>query len=250
MHDDVIDETDLIAFVDDEVDDLRRFRIQAWLAEHPADAARVMHDMSDRTALRLAILNTEVSPSPALIALATGEAKSVNAWTSWRRYGAVAACMVCALMLSVAADAYYDPGLVPDPGYLDDAMQSHQASLVRTSMPTRPKTPWIKPTDIRTAIRIRLPVMPSTWRLVDVQVFPSDEGPSAQLLIDTVEHGRISLFSSRTSGDDTFKPVIARRYGETMAFWEIEGQSFVLMGDVSRTDLHDLAVDLSDNRLL
>lgn len=250
MHDDMIDEMDLVAFVDGEVDVVRQFRIETWLSEHPEAAARVMKDFSERTALKLAIRELETSPSPALISLISAAQPPAPFASSGRRYLAMAAALVCGLMLGVGTDVYYDPSMVPDPGYLDDAIQSHEASLVRTSMPARPNLPWIRPADIRTAIRIRLPDMPATWRLVDVQVFPSDEGPSAQLLIDTIDHGRISLFSSRTGGDDTFEPMIARRYGETMAFWEIDGQSFVLMGDVSRADLHDLATELADSRLM
>jgi anti-sigma factor RsiW len=249
MDDDRITELDLMAFVDDQVDDLQRREIEAWLAGHPAEAARVMRDLSDRTALRLAFAQTAAPPSPTLAALATqGFAVSSLPWQ--RRVPALAAMLAMAALLGFAGSPPYGGPLTRAPDYLDDAVQSHEASLVRAAMATRPPTPWMQPGDIRTAIRIRLPVLPADWRLIDVEVFPSDDGPSAQLLIDAGEAGEVSLFSSRTRGDGTVHPVVIRQDGETVAFWEIDGQSFVLIGDVSRARLHAMAVDLSDNRLL
>ncbi len=249
MFDDQINETDLLAFVDDQVDDQRRLQIEAWLAERPEEAARVMRDRRDRTALRLAVAGRSATPSPALAALAARP--PVVASPLWRRGVALAAVLTGAAILGIASDQPFGTRLLGTaPAYVDDAVQSHEVSLVRVGMSSRPKNPWMRPGDIRTAIRIRLPVLPRDWRLIDVQVFPSDQGPSAQLLIDAGEQGEVSLFSSQTDGDDTFQPVVVRRDGETVAFWEIEGQSFVLIGDLSRANLHEMAVDLANNRLL
>ncbi len=249
MDEALITEMDLLAFVDDQLDDRRRMEIQAWLADRPQEAARVMRDLSDCTALRLAVAEMRVAPSPALTALASRSVPIPP--PAWRRYAAMAAVVTAAALLGVASDQRFGTPLMGGaPGYVEDAVQSHEVSLVRVGMSSRPKTPWMRPGDIRTAIRIRLPALPADWRLIDVQVFPSDEGPSAQLLIDAGEQGELSLFSSQTEGDDTFQPVVVRRDGESVAFWEIEGQSFVLIGDVSRGELHRMAVDLSDNRLL
>ncbi|WP_396592789.1 anti-sigma factor family protein [Brevundimonas sp. R86498] len=247
MPDRPIEEQDLLALVDDQIDDHRRLEIEAWLAERPAEAARVMRDLRDRTALRLALAGRRPVPSPALTALVRQPLATRQ--VPWRRFAAVAAVVATAAVLGLTST----PPFVlrgGDPAYLDDAVQSYEASLVRVSMSSLPATPWMAPGDIRTAIRIRLPVLPPDWRLVDVQVFPSDDGPSAQLLIDAGAAGELSLFSSRTEGDGVVQPVVVRRDGETLAFWEIGGQSFVLIGDLSRERLHAVAMDLSDNRLL
>ncbi|MBX9617045.1 MAG: hypothetical protein K2X25_15740 [Caulobacteraceae bacterium] len=249
MSDRPIEEQDLLAFVDDQVDDLRRLEIEAWLAERPTEAARVMRDLRDRTALRLVLSDRPPAPSPALTALL--RRLPSRRLMPWRRVAAVAAVIATAAVLGLTSPQPFGrilPG--GDPAYLDDAVQSHEASLVRAGMTSRPQTPWMAPGDIRTAIRIRLPLLPPDWRLIDVQVFPSDDGPSAQLLIDAGENGELSLFSSRTDGDGVVQPVVVRREGETLAFWEIGGQSFVLIGDLSRERLHAVAMDLSDNRLL
>lgn len=249
MHDDRIGEMDLLAFVDDQIDDRRRLEIEAWLADRPVEAARVMRDLRDRTALRLALTDLQPVPSPALSALAAERPRLHR--PLWRRFAAMAAVVATGIVLGTVSDQPFGAILIGGPpAYLDDAVQSHEASLVRVGMPTRPKTPWMHAGDIRTAIRIRLPVLPNDWRLIDVQVFPSDQGPSAQLLIDTGADGEVSLFSSQTGGDKTFQPVVVRRDGESVAFWEVEGQSFVLIGDQSRAHLHDMALDLSDNQLL
>lgn len=249
MPDRPIEEQDLLAFVDDQIDDHRRLEIEAWLAERPAKAARVMRDLRDRTALRLALSGRQPAPSPALTALV--RQPPARRPMPWSRLAAAAAVLATVAILGVASDQPFGR-LLPggDPAYLDDAVQSHEASLVRASMSSLAPASRMAPGDIRTAIRIRLPVLPPHWRLIDVQVFPSDDGPSAQLLIDAGEAGELSLFSSRTAGDNRVQPVVVRRSGETLAFWEIGGQSFVLIGDLSRERLHAVAMDLSDNRLL
>ncbi len=49
---DPITDSDLIAFVDGQIDPMRRLEVEAHLAAHPQAAARVMADLHDRDALR------------------------------------------------------------------------------------------------------------------------------------------------------------------------------------------------------
>jgi anti-sigma factor RsiW len=248
MTDTEITEIDRMAYIDGQLDDPRRLDVETSLSTDPAGAAGMMADLAHRTALRMSLGGPTPRPSPALEDLIA----ATQPRPRWRasRWAALAATLAAAALLSVGGDAWRLASRVGGPNYLDDAVQSRQASLVRTSMASRPSVPWMKPNDISTAIRIRLPVMPAEWRLVDVQVFPSDEGPSAQLLIDPGDGRQVTLFSSRINGAATRQPVVVDRLGETMAFWEVNGQSFVLMGEQSRADLHEMAVDLADNHLL
>lgn len=249
MTDAEITEIDRMAYIDGQLDDPRRLDVETTLAEHPAAAADMMGDLAQRTALRIALSQEVEEPSPELLRLATA-APLRRRWT-FPVPAALAATLAAGALLALTADSLPFRAPADDtPNYLDDAVQSREASLVRTRMASRPTTPWMRPNDISTAIRIRLPVLPADWRLVDVQVFPSDEGPSAQLLIDTDDGRRLSLFSSRISDARSRSPEVIERWGSTMAFWEVDGQSFVLMGELSRPDLHDMAVDLADNHLL
>ncbi|TXN50239.1 anti-sigma factor, partial [Methylobacterium sp. WL18] len=51
---DPITDDDLIAFVDGQIDPMRRLDVEAHLAAHPGAAAQVMADLHDRDALRAA----------------------------------------------------------------------------------------------------------------------------------------------------------------------------------------------------
>lgn len=260
MPDPEINDIDRMAYIDGQLDDLRCLHVETVLSEDPPAAAEMMGDLAQRSALRVSLTQASPLPSPQLQALAA-RALAPNAATApaaprpspWRaaRLTAIAAALGTAALLGFTDDAWRVQYKLPgNPEYLDDAAQSRQASLVRTSMASRPTTPWMKPHDIATAIRIRLPDLPHGWHLTDVQVYPSDEGPSAQLLIDTGDGRQVSLFSSRIRHSTSAAPMVVDRFGETMAFWELEGQSFVLIGDIPRTELHDMAIDLADNRLL
>ena len=244
-----ITEIDRMAYIDSQLDDPRRLDVETSLAADPPAAAEMMGYLAQRTALRMALARLAMEPSPELTSLTSAEPRS-RVWHG-RRVAGLAAVLGLAMLLGVADDAWRVEGRFSGPpAYLDDAVQSREASLIRTSMTSRPTTPWMKPNDIRRAIRIRLPVLPANWRLIDVQVYPSDEGPSAQLLIDTGDGDQLSLFSSRINDEGTVKPVVVDRRGETLAFWEIDGQSFVLIGDLPRAAMHEMALDLADNRLL
>lgn len=249
MTDAEITEIDRMAYIDGQLDDPRRLDVETTLSEDPAAAAGMMGDLAQSTALRIALSADAAEPSPDLARLAAASAPR-RRW-ALPLSGALAATLAAGALLALTTDSLPFRAPVDDmPNYLDDAVQSREASLVRTRMASRPATPWMQPNDISTAIRIRLPALPDEWRLVDVQVFPSDEGPSAQLLIDTDDGRRLSLFSSRISDAGSRSPEVIERWGSTMAFWEVDGQSFVLMGELSRPDLHDMAVDLADNHLL
>lgn len=245
-----ITEIDRMAYIDSQLDDPRRLDVETSLAADPPAAAAMMGDLAQRTALRMSLARLPVELSPELTSLASSEPRS-RVWRG-KRVAGLAAVLGLAMLLGVADDAWRVEGRISGPpAYLDDAVQSREASLIRTSMASRPTTPWMNPNDIRRAIRIRLPLMPSNWRLIDVQVYPSDEGPSAQLLIDTGDGRQLSLFSSRINDEGALKPVVVdRRQGETLAFWEIDGQSFVLIGDLPRAEMREMALDLADNRLL
>ncbi len=60
---DPITDSDLIAFVDGQLDPMRRLEVEAHLAAHPEAAARVMADFHDRDALR-ASFRERMGPGP------------------------------------------------------------------------------------------------------------------------------------------------------------------------------------------
>lgn len=246
--DETVTDIDLDALIDGQLDLARRYEVETWLAARPVEAAAVMGDFSRRTALRLIAERETVAPSPALAALvAAAPEREPRSRMRW----AIAAALLLAVCTGLSGPSPFRPSLAPPPDYLDDAVQSHEATLVRTQLkaPREVSAPLLR--SVGTAIRIRLPVLPRGWKLQDIQVFPSDDGPSVQLLIDTGDRGQVSLFAVRSDSEERVAPVLTRFDGETVAFWEVAGQSFVLIGEgEDSVELRDMARDLANNQLI
>jgi hypothetical protein len=123
------------------------------------------------------------------------------------------------------------------PDYVEDAAESRQAARLREKMTSQIETPGLDASEIRRALNLSLPKMPATWRVRDVQVFPTDDGPSVTLVVDTPSGGRLELFAVRANAWRGARPELARRGHETVAFWERGPAAYVLSGSHSQIEL-------------
>lgn len=243
-----ISEIDRMAYIDGQLDDQRRLDVEGALSRDPPAAAQVMSDLARRTALRIGLRSLGGAPSVALRARLDDAV--VPSRHPARRMLAAGVVGALVLGVAVAGAARWITNAGPS-SVADDAIQSRQATLLRTRMDSQVETPRLAIREIRTAVRVRLPTLPAGWTLLDVQVFPSDAGPAVQLMIDAGDQGRVFLFASRDVGDSgPDAPVLIRRQGETVAVWEVEGHAFALIGDTPRQTLRAMAIDLADNRFL
>jgi hypothetical protein len=123
------------------------------------------------------------------------------------------------------------------PDYLQDAAESRAASRLREGMASQVETPQLDAAEIRRTLRVSLPPLPADWLVRDVQVFPTDDGPSVNLVVMTPQGGRLDLFAVRTRDPAWARPEIARRGGEVVAFWAHGEAAYVLAGTRSPQDL-------------
>lgn len=228
-----IGEADLQAYVDGALDADARAAVEGYLACNPDLAARVM------TALHMQ------GRTPAGRPTRRPRRRLVQA------AAAVAICLGSgALGWSAAATREAegwreaDGGLPPD--YVEDAADSRQASVLRAAMASQAETPTLDAAEIQRAMRLRLPHLPRDWRIVDVQVYPADDGPSVNLVLETPQRRRLDLFAIRAR-DGVRAPELARRGQEIVAFWRRDNSAYVLGGDGSGEQLLSAATELSQN---
>jgi len=228
-----IGDADLQAYIDGTLDADARAAVEGYLACNPDLAARVM------TALHMR------GRTPAGRPTRRPRRRLVQA------AAAVAICLGSgALGWSVAATREAegwreaDGGLPPD--YVEDAADSRQASVLRAAMASQAETPTLDVAEIRRAMRLRLPQLPRDWRIVDVQVYPTDDGPSVNLVLETPQQRRLDLFAIRAP-EGVRAPELARRGKEMVAFWRRDNSAFVLGGDGSAQQLMSAATELSQN---
>ena len=229
-----VSEDDLSLYVAGALAPERRRAVEGFLAANPDLAARVMTELHRsgpaprRRGRRLAVAALAVAVSAcAASALAGWTAAEHRDLDGWRE-----------------AD-----GKLP-PEYVEEAAESRQAALVRAAMTSQLETPELDAAEIRRALRLELPRLPDGWRVIDVQVYPTDAGPSVNVSAQAPDGRRLSLFVVRAATAATARPELARRGGETAAFWERGQSAYVLSGDAPGEVLLSVAKALATGKNL
>jgi anti-sigma factor RsiW len=254
MTDHIVTECDLQAYVDDQLDTSGRLEVADYLVRHPEVAVRVLKDLNIRDAMRALADNSEQPIGPGIedIARQVGEALSRSRrFLGLRRFASVAA--VLALGVTVGLGGWQNNNITPPasaavPVLIEEALMSHETAVVRSHMRSQPQVPHFDPVDVRKATRINVPTLPAGWRVIDVQLFPSDYGPSLQIVMDAGKKAPVSLFAARAATELPEAPQTATLNGEVLAYWARKGTVYVLTGEYSQAFLAAHAADLADNQ--
>ena len=254
------------AWLDGELDETTALRVQAWLQQHPEDAARVRLWAADRDALR-ARLAAELDeplpphwrewvtapsggaaqaaatarPSPrwlalaAVLALATGLAGALGGW--WWGHPPRAEAAVAGrepwLQFAALAHAVYVPEKrhpveVAVEG--DAATQRAQEEHLSRWLTKRLDVP-VKMFDLRA----------QGFRLVGGRLLPEGNGPCAQLMYEDAQGQRVTVFLRRKGADAP----AAFRYevldGLGLFYWVDGPAGYALVGPLPRERLLALA---------
>jgi anti-sigma factor RsiW len=239
---DTVTDADLDAYVDGQLDAGARLRLENYLANEPAVASRVMADLAMRTTLKLAFKEEQVAASPKTREAARRLTASLEArrmWTLVQRLAAIA------VLVSIGwfANSTVGPlgpskvnASVHPPAFVEQALRAHQTALVRQQMPSQPVVQTYNRDEIRSATAILMPELPRDWQVADVQIFPSDFGPSVEAAIQ--KNGmRMSLFAVRP-GQFAVEPVKELKLDEAeAAWWQIGEIAYALVSSDPQVDL-------------
>lgn len=234
--DTTVSDLDLTAYVDEQLDDWQRMRVEDHLSRHPQDAARVMHDIRLRRELRLAL--APASPPPAGLRMAA--ARLDRAMRRDRRLRRlvrlvpVAALVVAGWLAHAGLGPLSVTPLVaahPVPPVVQAALSARDAALVRLPMRSQPQSPELDAAEMRAATGILLPRFDEGWRMRDAQVFPSPQGPGIELVFDSDTLGRVTHFAVRTGSFAVTMPHAQDLHGDSVAWFQIGETAHVLIAD-------------------
>jgi anti-sigma factor RsiW len=251
---DPISETDLNAYVDDQLDMRRRIEVEDHLARHPSVAAQVMADLRSRDELQLAFANpptrARVETVDAARRLERGLARS-RMIAGLRRVAAVAVLIAAGWFAHAELGALSIGASIASPtppAFVEDAVMSHRTALTRAAMHSQPKEASYDADEIRATTAIVLPELPRGWRILDVEIFPSKYGPSVEMAIETDgELGTLSLFAVQPGGFGVVAPTLVNDGGEAVAYWQMGDTAYALTGKAVDGDaLGHAAVKLSE----
>lgn len=216
-------EFELHAYIDGQLDPVRRFAIEAQLAQDPERAAWVMGELSDRTALQLLADDPSPAPSAAIEQIARlAEAPSKRFVRRGAIFGGLSLAAAASLVLTWPAGT---------PGYVDYAVSSHRIAMMRASMPSQIEAPTLNAKEIQSSTSIDLPVLPADWQVTDVQLFPTEEGPALLVAVTAGDGQRMSLFALKSRSDAPKRPSAVREGPQSVAYWRRNDMSYALTGD-------------------
>ena len=245
-----IDDERLSAWVDGELDARpeEREQVEAWLREHPQDAARVRLWAADREALRarLAVMLDEPVPRP-LQALVLGR----PAW-HWRRAAMAAGLLLAGGVVGALVGRHWpaQPEAMaqagaPEAGWVQRAAYAHGVYVPEPRHAVEVKAQeehlarWL-------TRRIDVPVKlfdlrEQGFELVGGRLLPDGAGKSAQLMYQDAQGLRVTVYLRKpdTPTDAAFR---YERQGDVGVFYWVEsGAGYALVGALPKEQLLAMA---------
>lgn len=128
---------------------------------------------------------------------------------------------------------------------VDEAHASYTVSRARQAMISLPEAERLDPREIAQATGLSLPELPKGWRVSDVQLYPSDLGNSLTVTLTTDQDERLSLFAARAETPAEGLPLVERRKGTSIAYWEEGPFAYALVGEIETQVLLRRAAQMS-----
>lgn len=239
---DTVHEHELHAYVDDALTAARRLEVEAWLASHPDDAARVQAWAAQGRALHAAFNGVLSEPLPLDLVRAT------------RRRTMPAAFVAMAAMLAMAITGLvgYAIGVgtqqTPAPlHFARDAALAHAVFTVEVRHPVEVDAAhsehlvaWLSK---RVGTQLKAPDFSAQgFALLGGRLLSDDTGPVAQFMYEDGVERRVTLYVRRAAAD---KKVTAFRHvndkGVDVFYW-IDGDfGYALSGEIGRQAMQKLA---------
>ena len=250
----------LSAWLDGELDEASRLAVEAWLRDHPDDAARVRAWATDRDALRARfdpVLDEAVPEALRRAALQGGRRPAGSAW----RFARAAGLLVGGIALGAGMAWQLKPDAAPAataanaPRWTQRAAVAHAVYVTEVRHPVEVDTRVGAPDEQRAqqehlarwlGKRLGMPVRLFDLRdhgfeLVGGRLLPDIAGPSAQLMYQNAAGQRVTVYLRRPE-PGTHTAFRFQREGELdMFYWAEEGFGCALVGKLPRERLLALA---------
>jgi anti-sigma factor RsiW len=247
---DPVTETDLCAYVDDELDIRRKMEVADYLSRNPDAAAAVMADLRTRDALRLAGAPTRAARSDVLEAAYQLDRRLSHARIRQMvpRASIAALVLLCGFLAhDEISEMLTPPATAAVPSFVDEAVDTHKAARLRGSMSSELKDTVLNREAIRQATNIVIPAPSHTWRILDNRLVPSDEGPGLEISLDTGGGTPLTFFAVPTSDTAPSTPRTVELDGSAVAYWRAGNIGYVLAGDLDPQEIDRLAEDIASS---
>lgn len=237
-----VTEDELHAYVDNELPAERRDAVEAWLASHPDDAARVASWRAMGDALHAKYGKVSDEPVPSRLSL-DALARPPRRWMM----GAIAATLLAFAAGGgvgwVAHGANGKPSVFAN--FTGDALEAHRLYVVEVRHPVEVAgnerahlQQWLTK---RCGWEVRAPELDASGlKLVGGRLLPGPTGPASFLMYETASGERFTVYASRATTETT-QMRYAAHDGNGALFWADRGVGFVVSGGLDRDRLTQVA---------
>jgi anti-sigma factor RsiW len=231
-----VTQDELHAYVDGELAPERRMAVEAWLARHPDDAARVAEWRAQADAIRTRYGAIVSEPLPASLEVSR-IARSARSWRAVAAAGVIAAFLAGGVVgwmahgASASAPSRFDI-------FTAQALDAHKTYVVEVRHPVevtgaeRPHlVQWLSK---RLDYELRVPDLEaSSLKLVGGRLLPGPFSPAALCMYEGPTGERFTIYYARTDS-----PPTALRYRAADRFaafyWVEHGLAYVVSGPADR----------------
>ncbi len=245
---DTVSEDKLHAYVDGALDANERRAVEAYLAMHPDEAARVRAYIAQNQALHR--LFDPVLDEPHALRVGA-RSPAANAARFWRSLGGFAAALALGVAIGYVARGQFGRGAVPAaPGIAQQAVLAHAAYLPEVRHPVEVAAAeeqhlvaWLSK---RLGTPLRAPSLAAAgYQLLGGRLLPAagevGQAPVALLIYENAQGKRLSLLVRRESSnrDTAFR---FSQSGDTGVFYWIDGPfGYALAGNLDKDSLAAVA---------
>ncbi|HOM14615.1 MAG TPA: anti-sigma factor [Rubrivivax sp.] len=252
-----VDDDELHAFVDAQIDAARLPAVLAWLQAHPDAAARVLQWQAQRLQLRQLARSIDVGDTPAAltdaVALAAARARRRTRRTLWPQAAAVLLLVAAALAGGrywerwAAADA--PAALAASPAFVHDAVLAHAVYVPDKRHPVEvgasDEAHLVQWLSRRLGSPLKVPSLARYgYRLLGGRLLPGEGTPRAQFMYENAQGSRVTLYVAvfepgQAPDAAAFRSV--RTGGEESFFWVEDRFGYALSGNAGGPDMQALA---------
>jgi len=236
-----ITEDELHAYVDNELPAERRGDVEAWLAAHPDDAARVRswREMAEALHARYDSVADEAVPKRLDIE------RLVRQPRRWI-YSAVAATLVA--FVAGSGVGWLAHGAAASPSAFQiltlDALDAHRLYVVEVRHPV--EVPGSERTHLQQWLTkrcgwvVRAPELEATGlKLVGGRLLPGPTGPASFLMYESASGERFTLYTVKAKETAQMRYTAAENSGAI--YWSEDGVGYVLSGPTDKDRLKQVA---------
>jgi anti-sigma factor RsiW len=239
---DPVSEEDILGYIDNQLTMARRIDVEAYLANAPERAADVMADLRVRDELRFVMRDAGDIGTPRTRDAARKVEQALKSRGRLALLRRVAAVAIFA-GFGWTAHSLINPftatpvvASVPTPSFVREALQAHEATLLREKLQPTGQNIRFDAGEMRAATGIVLPKLPANWVVLDSQIFPSDFGPSVEMAVKPRNSEELTLFAARTGSFSVQRVTLAHSGKAAAAYWQIGEVAYALVSDNGNSD--------------